>query len=212
MTSNTISPFIRRFSSHKPEDLVQNPVKFNIKLNPWWATGFIDGEGSFILNIYQDQQQKTGWRIQLAFSIALHLKDRDLLERMVNTLGVGKIYKHGSYSVQLRVQSIVELAQIIGHIEKYPQLVITAKLSDYKLFKQAYDLICLNEHLNEEGLRKLVGIKSSINLGLSPELKEAFPLNTSVNRPSVLKREQQVSDPNWLAGFISAEGCFFIAS
>lgn len=49
-----------------------------------------------------------------------------------------------------------------------------------------------------------------MNFGISPALKKAFPLITSVNRPEVLKKEQLISDPNWLAGFISAEGCFFI--
>lgn len=110
----------------------------------------------------------------------------------------------------MRVQSIKELAKIFEHLEKYP--LITKKLADYKLLKQAYDLMLNNEHLKEEGLRKFVGIKASMNFGLSlppgEELKQAFPETTPVNRPDI--KNKQIPDPNWLAGFTSAEGCFFI--
>ena len=47
-----------------------------------------------------------------------------------------------------------------------------------------------------------------MNLGLSSELKIAFPDIIPVHRPSVL--DYKIKDPNWLAGFTSAEGCFFI--
>jgi hypothetical protein len=42
------------------------------------------------------------------------------------------------------------------------------------LFKKALDIIILKEHLSKGGLLRLVGIKASLNLGLSPSLKEAF--------------------------------------
>jgi hypothetical protein len=48
------------------------------------------------------------------------------------------------------------------------QKLITNKLNDYKLFKLAYILILKKEHLTLEGIKKLVSIKSSMNLGLSP--------------------------------------------
>ena len=100
-------------------------------------------------------------------------------------MGVGRIYSQGSNSVALHVQSLKEVAKIIEHFEKYP--LITTKQANYELFKQAYNLVLNNEHLKlhyiyimkaaelEEGLPKLVGIKTSMNSGLSPELKKAFP-------------------------------------
>lgn len=100
-------------------------------------------------------------------------------------MGVGRIYSHGSNSVELRVQFLEEFAKIIEHLEKYP--LITQKLADYKgpsteffflkkegPLKQAYDFMLNNEHLKEVGLRKFVYIKATINFGLSPELKKIF--------------------------------------
>jgi hypothetical protein len=57
------------------------------------------------------------------------------------------------------------------------------------------------EHLNPEGLQKIVNIRASINLGLSYNLKEAFPETVTVKRPRV-----NFSDnihPHWIAGFAS---------
>ena len=41
------------------------------------------------------------------------------------------------------------------------------------------------EHLTPEGLRKIVAIKASMNLGLSEKLKSAFPDVVPVPRPIV---------------------------
>lgn len=61
---------------------------------------------------------------------------------------------------------------LIKHFDEYP--LITQKLSDYLLFKQAFELIKCKIHLTQEGLEKLVNIRASMNKGLSEELKLAF--------------------------------------
>lgn len=64
------------------------------------------------------------------------------------------------------------------------------------------------KHLTSEGLAKIVALKASMNMGLSEELKAAFPDILPVSRPSVLNSE--IKDPHWLAGFTSGEGCFLV--
>ena len=64
------------------------------------------------------------------------------------------------------------------------------------------------EHLTLEGLRQIIAIKAAMNLGLSEKLQLAFPDVVPVERCKV--EPSQTIDPNWLAGFTSAEGCFFI--
>jgi hypothetical protein len=120
--------------------------------------------------------------------------------------GIGKIRTEKELSVSYTVTSIKDLPVIIEHYDKYP--LITQKRADYLLFKQAFELIKLKEHLTLEGLNKLVAIKASINKGLSPQLKAAFPNITPVQRLEVV--DQVIKDPNWLAGFTDAEGCFFV--
>jgi hypothetical protein len=102
------------------------------------------------------------------------------LEKIKSTFGVGKIHKQGKDSVQYRIESIKELQIIIDHFDKYS--LLSAKIADYLLFKEAFNIIKLQEHLTVEGLNKLVGIKASLNLGLPLNLKEAFPKVVSFNR------------------------------
>ena len=57
-----------------------------------------------------------------------------------------------------------------------------------------------------EGLHNIVAIKASMNTGLSNELKAAFPNVVPVKRPWF--KDQEISHPQWVAGFTSAERCF----
>ena len=64
------------------------------------------------------------------------------------------------------------------------------------------------EHLTLKGLRQIIEIKAAMNLGLSEKLQLAFPDVVAVERPLVI--DKKISDPNWLAEFTSAEGCYYI--
>jgi len=97
-----------------------------------------------------------------------------LLKRIQSFFGVGNITinkKNGQaiYSVK-SVNDINRV--IIPHFDKY--LLITKKRADYLLFKKVVELITQKLHLEEEGLIKILGIKASLNKGLTPELIKAF--------------------------------------
>lgn len=177
-------------------------------LNPDYLTGFVDGEGCFSLSIYKQGKNLTGWQVKPIFSISLHNKDIKLLEAIQRTLKTGKIYKHGVDSMQYRVSSLKNLQIITDHFDSYP--LITQKSADYLLFKQAIAMIKNKEHLSIEGLLKLVGIKATLNWGLSDKFKESFPLAKPVVRPSVIDNtlKVKIKNLNWIRGFIEAEGSF----
>ena len=114
-----------------------------------------------LFQFYFDGKMKTKWRVSPVFIIKLHIKDIAILEEIKYTLGVGKIRKYGTNSVQFVVESIKDLQIIVDHFDKYQ--LITAKVSDYLLFKQCFEIIKQGGHLTEEGILQLVGIKSSLN-------------------------------------------------
>lgn len=63
-----------------------------INLNPWFVTGFRDGEGCFSIKITKSSTNRIGFQVQLLFSIGLHVKDIVLLESIKTSLGgLGKI-------------------------------------------------------------------------------------------------------------------------
>ena len=171
--------------------------------HPGWITGFMDAEGSFTLGIYKNNKCKSGYEVKVVFQICLHRRDEVLLKAYFG--GVGNIYLKGD-TIQFKVQSIKYFEKIIAHFEQNP--LITVKRVSYQLFKQGVEMIKRKEHLTTEGLNKLISIKASINRGLSGELSEAFPDIGPVKLPLVCSA--QITDPEWIAGFTSGEGCFFV--
>lgn len=176
-------------------------------LDPWKTTGFADGEGSFILSVVRNKKMKIGWCVNFFFSISLHVKDIMILEKIKNSLGVGQIcYRQTREAVSLDVTSINEIQIIIEHFEIYP--LMTQKFADYVLFKEAIQLIKNKEHLTKAGLDIIVALKGSSNKGLSDKQKLAFPHVVLIKRPIV--KDKKIPDPNWIAGFTEAEGCFYV--
>lgn len=193
---------LKRFSSTN-----SNPnLDQRSSLDPYWIVGFADGEASFSLSIYKHKYYKLGWCVLPSFVITLHNKDLDLLLRIKLFFGVGNIKTNKTNGkVYYHVSSLKDLiGVIIPFCDKYP--LLTQKRADFLLFKSVVELMIKKEHLTPEGLIKIVGIKASMNLGLSDELNKAFPNYTQVDRPLV--KLTKMPDPAWLAGFTCAEGSF----
>ena len=170
-------------------------------INPWFLTGLSDGEGSFGVSIINSPASRVSFSVKPVFSIGLHTKDGAVLEQIKSLWGVGKIYYgHGPQTIQYRVESIKELQTVIKHFDKFP--LITQKLADYLLFKEVVSRMERKEHLTQEGLEKIVGIKAAINRGLSDKLKVAFPDIIPVARPLVELA---------LAGFVEGDGTLCVA-
>jgi hypothetical protein len=96
--------------------------------------------------------------------------------------------------VSYRVSSIKEIREvIIPHFLTYP--LITQKQADFLLFKSIIELMSRKEHLNLEGIHKIVNIRASMNLGLSDELKYSFPNTLPVPRHQVQFKGIPVAKP-----------------
>ena len=146
-----------------------------------------------MISIIKASGFKLGLEIRLRFAIHLHEKDLVLLERIKNFFGVGKIFHSTARDdINYQVNSQKDLTIIINHFDRYP--LITQKQADYKLFKQALDLVKCKKHLTKEGLQEIVAIKSSMNRGLSGELKVAFPNINSCRK--TFSVDKIVLDPN----------------
>ena len=179
-------------------------LNVNLELNPEFVTGFTDGEGCFHVAITENKELNLGWKVELLYTIGLHIKDRPLLEDVQDFFGVGYIAKYKLLSNQFRVSKLKDLEVVIHHFNKLP--LISQKFADYELWKKVYNLMLLKQHLTANGLRQILAIKASMNLSLSYKLTKAFPDVVPVVRPII--QNKQFTDPQWLAGFTSAEGSF----
>lgn len=80
--------------------------KLNVKLNPWFVTGFVYAEGCFTIGLFVSSDYKMGYRTQGILNITLHNKDFNLLGQIKDYFGEGTITKHDSTTLQYSVKSI----------------------------------------------------------------------------------------------------------
>jgi len=187
-----------------------NSPNNKVKLDPWFLTGFIDAEGSFIVPIRPKTDFKCGWEVLTEFKLGLHIRDLPLLEAIKAYLGgIGTINVDKAKDMAVfRVASLKDLAVLIAHLTRYP--LITQKRADFELFKLVVAIKLSGRHITLEGLQEIVNIRASLNKGLTERLLLAFPQTIPVIRPIVVEAHQKTLHPSWVAGFVSGEGNFLI--
>jgi len=145
--------------------------------------------------------------------IKMHERDRPLILAIQKFFGgIGAVSKpNNSSTVEFRISTLKDIVNvIIPHFEKYP--LKTKKYSDYMIFKQVILLMLNKEHNTLEGLQQIVNYRASLNLGLSKELKEAFPLTVPAEKPEIGNNVDYSNlSPEWVAGFSTGESNFFIS-
>lgn len=121
---------------------------------------------------------------------------------------VGVITKSDAKSMcAFRVTSLKQIAlAILPHFALYP--LKTKKGADFQLWLDIVNIMLNAKSLTKDDLHNIVNIRASLNLGLSDVLKAAFPDYIPVTRPSL--PAQEVPHPEWMAGFTTGEGCFFV--
>jgi len=116
-------------------------------------------------------------------------------------------------TVEFRVSTLKDLANvIIFHFDNHP--LITKKHSDYLLFKKIVLSMLNKEHNFLEGIKKIVNLRASLNLGLSSDLNKAFPKTIPTKKLESYSKCNTVYNnlhPEWVAGFSTGESNFFIA-
>ena len=173
-------------------------------ISPLFITGYSDAEGCFNVGFQRNPNGK--FYVRPLFQIQVHSKDSLLLMQIKNYLGgIGNIHIKGNKSI-FAIRSLDDILKIISHFDNYP--LITQKRADFLLFKEIVYKLVDGEHLSAKGLQEIVNIRASINLGLSDSLKAIFPNTVPVPRPLI----ENISIPGseWMAGFVSGEGCFLV--
>ena len=181
----------------------------NININPWSLTGFVDGDGSFSISVTKSKNDNLICKVQPVFTIGLHIKDLPFLLSIKKYFkDIGNIYTSGNRDiVYYNVSSVKEIMEhIIPHFDSFP--LVTQKQADYILYKEIVSRMANKKHLTNSGLIKILSLRASLNLGLKEWVADLIKDIEVAPRPKVPALENL--QPNWLSGFVSAEGCFSI--
>lgn len=141
-------------------------IKPAVILDPNWISGFVSAKGSFDVRI-PSTNNKLGYRVQLRFRISQHSRDINLMEKIVEYFGSGRVYKYGAKSaVSLTIVDFTYITEtIVPFFNKNP--IIGIKLHDYTSWCKIHSLMINRSHLTVEGINSIRKIKSGMNKGRS---------------------------------------------
>lgn len=139
-----------------------------LPLPPWYVSGFVDGEGSFVFFFSSRKDITLGAELNLDFQIELHHEDREILQRIQLTLGCGHInelnyrrYPTWSPHVKFRVGRIDDLYhKLCPFFTKYP--LQAKKRRNFEIFKKAVTLKYQKLHRTPEGFTRLKELRLQI--------------------------------------------------
>ena len=157
-----------------------NPLKFMRSKNAFsadnqqeriemcgWIVGFVDGEGSFLVNIFKSPTAKLGWQVFPEFNVSQSEKGIDMLYQIKNFFDCGHIYihrmrmkKHQKWDTlhKFCVRSKPELEnKIIPFFQKYPPKS-EMKKRDFDSFARVVKMIGEKKHLSVDGLKSIAEI------------------------------------------------------
>ena len=132
-----------------------------------WIVGIVDGEGSFLVNVFKSPRARMGWQVFPEFNVSQTKKGIDLLYALRDFFGCGHIYVHTKRNRENKnwdplhkycVRAQKDLRErIIPFFRKYPPRG-GAKRRDFELFVKVVGIIQKGEHLNVGGIRKIIKI------------------------------------------------------
>jgi hypothetical protein len=158
--------------------------KTSLNLNPYWVTGFTDGEGCFMATLEKIKSSEGKFGVEPCFQIGLHSRDLNLLIQIKSFFGeIGTIYTYNNITVYkiINIDDILEV--IIPHFDKYP--LITQKQNDYIIWKKIINLIRDGKHLDEKGLTEILNLKVSFNKEMFDGLGVSFLRAMNIKRPKI---------------------------
>ena len=121
-----------------------------------YITGFVDGEGCFMISFNKREKMKTGIEIRPSFSIAQHKRNLKVLELIRDYFGCGAIrFSKKDQCYKYEVRSIGDIRKkIIPHFKEYP--LKTSKKNDFQIFAYICDMIASSKHLNKTYLEEII--------------------------------------------------------
>ena len=133
-------------------------------LDPWYITGFFEGEGCFSVSIHPHPSSRFGWFIDPVVQTYQHVDSKVLLERIKSYFDCGAIRPKGpnsnvlTFSVESR-RTIKE--KMIPHFLKFP--LQGSKSNDFDIFCKVLYGLEAKQHFTKEGFIELVQLAFTMN-------------------------------------------------
>ena len=132
------------------------------KLNPYWISGFVDGEWTFYVWINKQPSMKTWFQVLPEFRVVQHKRDIQLLNKIRLYFWCWVVRVNHDDRYEYRVRSLDHISKIIiPFFEKYP--LQTVKNRDFYSFRRIINKMKLNKHMNMEWIKEILHIAKLMN-------------------------------------------------
>jgi hypothetical protein len=141
-----------------PRPNILNPKN----INPYWLSGFVAGDGSFMISISKNKNCKTGFQVQPLFNLAQHSKDLKLLKKIKIDFfkDEGKFYNNKT-DCRIVFKTLNEINKyLIPHFTNFP--LMNRKETEFIIWCQIIKMIQKKEHLTEEGLNLIRKLRNEM--------------------------------------------------
>lgn len=141
-------------------DVMERPV-FQVSpepLNPYWVSGFSEGDSSFFVSISEKSKQ-----VRIIYAIKLNNRETPLVVKLQEFFkGSGFISHDKNNMVTYSIASIKSINEFL--VPTFDTHRFSGnKLTNYIIWKEVLGLINSNAHLTPEGLDKVRDLKSTLN-------------------------------------------------
>lgn len=134
-----------------------------------YIVGLVDGEGCFYVNVPETGRYVAGARVELGFYVKMQAGDREILERVKETLGCGAVYfqketrRNHTQCYRCTVASHRDiLTKIIPFFLQYPPQC-PSKRKNFELFRTVVSIVQSGGHLTKDGIQKIRLLKKQMN-------------------------------------------------
>lgn len=132
-------------------------------LNPYFVSGFVDGEGTFSITLTPRKKMSIEWEIRPSFSVSQNKLSKGILFKLKDFFGCGYIRpskKDNMYKYEIR--SLPDLSKkVVPHFQKFQ--LHTTKRKDFQIFEQIIKLVEQKKHLNREGFKDILILLDRLN-------------------------------------------------
>jgi hypothetical protein len=133
-----------------------------------WASGFIDGEGCFCVNINRCSATRLGWQVRPEFVVTQGARGIGALETLQGFFGCGAIYRntrrdnHREDVFRWCVRRRVDLRdRVVPFVRAVP--LRTSKQRDFELFARVLVAMERGSHLELAGVAEIAALVEGMN-------------------------------------------------
>ena len=137
-----------------------------MNLHAEWITGFVDGEGCFLVGISTHGDMKAGFQVLPEFTVVQHERDVQILYALKDYFGCGVVRVNHGDRMAYRVRKLENLTEnIVPFFMKHP--LKTKKNVDFRKFRTVLLKMEKGIHLTSEGVEEIRQIANQMNRGSS---------------------------------------------